>query len=354
MSNTAQVNTAQQELDTAINLSTGIFKEGTLINVTIGFWAGKISQSEKDQEVLTSNIDYEIYAPGFKWLIPQKYIRPFIQYRSRLKSVMDRMSYSVPGMRGSKFVPKRAYADIRQFLNQQKAEFFQEMHAFIEKYPIIVAEQITKFNERYPEHVGTMDTLYPDVRTLEQKFTYTWTPYSWAHTEIAEIAADAKAQLAERSMQLVHQSSVQIRKHIINATESVVRAIQNGKNKVNIRAVSVFTTRIDELKQLNLFNDPEIDKILKGATDSLTCISSWEKESIDETDLESKLTGMVRSLTNEVSRLEADPDQYLVSTRTINLQSLTEEDTETPHDPEVAVRDVLYAVEAIRNINGEA
>ena len=322
---------ATQELDASQRLTSDIFKEGTLINVTIGFWEGKVRQDAKDVEITHSDLDNNVYTPGFKWLIPEKYTRPFGRFRSRLNSVMDRMSFKVPGMRGSRFVPKGAYPAIRQFLVREKELFFAECERFIEIYPDVVKEQKDLFNARYPEHTGVMDQLYPPASIIKDKFSYSWTPYSWAHTEIAEIARDAKEQLEERSRQLVYDSAIQIRQHIIDATESVVNAIQKGKNTVNIRAVSAFSQRLCQLKQLNLFNDPEIDKILKGATDTLSSVSSWKKEDIDETDIESKLSDMVRSLKSEVTSIEGNPEEFLVSRRVIEAIEL-DEDTELEVD----------------------
>lgn len=320
------------DLSWAQKLSSDIFKQGTLINVTIGFWEGRVHQTSKDVEVLNADIDNDIYAPGFKWLIPPSHTRPFTRYRSRLTSMMDRMSYRVPGMRGSRFVPKDAYTFIKEFLISERNDFFKQRDVFLEKYPDLIKEQIDKFNARYPDHAGTMDALYPTVRELHGKFSYSWTPYSWAHTEIAEIAADAKSKLVERSTELIYQSGLQIRKHIIEATESIVNAIKNGKNTVNIRAVNSFTQRLDQLKQLNLFADPEINNIINGAQRSLSSISSWKKEDIDGTDIESRLSDMVRSLQTEVTEIEKNPEELLVFKRAImttDLDEETDEETDT-------------------------
>ena len=316
------------ELPWAQKLSTDIFKQGTLINVTIGFWEGKVHQTSQDVEVLNADIDNDIYAPGFKWLIPPIHTRPFRRYRSRLNSIMDRLSYAVPGMRGSRFVPKNAYETIKGFIESEKKDFFLQRDRFLEKYPDLIKEQIEKFDARYPDHAGTMNTLYPTVRELHSKFSYSWTPYSWSHTEISEIAADAKSKLVERSTELIYQSGLQIRRHIIDATESIVSAIKGGKNTVNIKAVNAFTQRLEQLKQLNLFSDPEINNIINGAERSLTSISSWKKEDVDETDIESKLSDMVRSLRNEVTEIEKNPEELIVFKRAIMTSDVEEDDEE--------------------------
>ena len=80
---------ADKELLEAQQLSTAIFKEGALVNVPIGFWEGKIHQDQKDVEATNATLDAEVYTPGFKWLIPQKYTKQFGRFRSRLNSVMD-------------------------------------------------------------------------------------------------------------------------------------------------------------------------------------------------------------------------------------------------------------------------
>ena len=87
-----EIEQAEVQQEPSVNLSTDIFKYGTLINVGIGFWEGKVLQTQKDQEVLGNTIDYEIFAPGYKWLVPSKYTRIFSSYRSRLNSYFEKMS----------------------------------------------------------------------------------------------------------------------------------------------------------------------------------------------------------------------------------------------------------------------
>lgn len=319
---TQEIETQQQ--DPSVNLSTDIFKYGTLINVGIGFWEGKVLQTQKDQEVLGNTIDYEIFAPGYKWLVPSKYTRIFSSYRSRLNSYFEKMSYRVPGMRGARFVPRKAYPWLKTILEQEKVSFFRDAEEFLGKYEEIAKQQIDKFNERFPEHTGYLDSMYPNVSTLRSKFHYSWTLYSWAHAEISEVAQDAKDHLSERAEQLVHQSTIQIREHILSATSLVLEAIKTGKNTVNIRSINAFKERIEQLKQINLFNDPEIDKIIKNASTSLNCISSWKKEDVDKTDIELNLTRVIESVKNDVKDFHENSDRFAIVKRRISNVPLNE------------------------------
>lgn len=321
---TEEIQQEQEQQDPSVNLSTDIFKYGTLINVGIGFWEGKVLQTQKDQEVLGNTIDYEIFAPGYKWLVPSKYTRVFSSYRSRLNSYFDKMSYRVPGMRGARFVPRKAYPWLKNVLEAEKTSFFRDAEDFLGKYEEISKQQIDKFNERFPEHTGYLNSMYPSVSTLRSKFNYSWTLYSWAHAEISEVAQDAKNHLSERAEQLVHQSTIQIREHILSATSLVLEAIKNGKNNVNIRSINAFKERIEQLKQINLFNDPEIDKMIKNASNSLNCISSWKKEDVDKTDIEINLTRVIESVKKDVKDFEENSEKFAVVKRRISNISASE------------------------------
>jgi hypothetical protein len=321
---TEEIQQEQEQQDPSVNLSTDIFKYGTLINVGIGFWEGKVLQTQKDQEVLGNTIDYEIFAPGYKWLVPSKYTRVFSSYRSRLNSYFDKMSYRVPGMRGARFVPRKAYPWLKNVLETEKTSFFRDAEDFLGKYEEISKQQIDKFNERFPEHTGYLNSMYPSVSTLRSKFNYSWTLYSWAHAEISEVAQDAKNHLSERAEQLVHQSTIQIREHILSATSLVLEAIKNGKNNVNIRSINAFKERIEQLKQINLFNDPEIDKMIKNASNSLNCISSWKKEDVDKTDIEINLTRVIESVKKDVKDFEENSEKFAVVKRRISNISASE------------------------------
>jgi hypothetical protein len=314
-----QQNNIDKDIAWASKLSSDIFKHGALINVSIGFWSGQVRQTPEDQKVLGVKEESEFYQPGYKWLIPRKYTTQFSSFRVRLGNFMERISYRVPGMRGARFVPKNAYPQLKNFLNNQKECMFKMRDDFLEKYPEIVSEQISKFNEKYPEHIGYLDAFYPPADNLIHKFNYSWTLYSWAQTEIAEIAVDAKNHLSEKAAQLVFQAGLQIRNHIIEATESVVNAIRNGKHCVNIRTVKSFVERLNELKQINLFNDPEVEKILNGACNSITSVSSWKKDEVDSCNLEAVLSRIVKDVKNDVAEIEKNPEKMLVIKRAIEL-----------------------------------
>jgi hypothetical protein len=314
----------EQTQEPSVNLSTDIFKHGTLINVGIGFWEGKVLQTQKDQEVLGNTIDYEIFAPGYKWLVPSKHTRIFSSYRSRLNSYFDKMSYRVPGMRGARFVPRKAYPWLKSLLESEKASFFRDAEDFLSKYEEIAKQQIDKFNERFPDHTGYLNSMYPNISTLRNKFYYSWTLYNWAHAEISEVAQDAKNHLSERAEQLVHQSTIQIREHILSATSLVLEAIKTGKNTVNMRSINAFKERIEQLKQINLFNDPEVEKIIKNASNSLNCVSSWKKEDVDKTDIELNLTRVIESVKKDVKDFHENPERLATIKRRISNVSVSD------------------------------
>lgn len=317
-----------KDLAWAHKLSSDIFKEGSLINVTISLWEGKTTQSKKDQEVLDSKIDNEIYTPGFKWLAPQKHISLFYTFRARLSAMLDKYSYKIPGMRGSRFVPKNAYPTIKRFLTSEKEKFNESVVEFVKNYPEMKAEQINNFNQKYPNYVGYLDSLYPSEDLIQGKFNYSWTLYSWAQVEIAEIASDAKNDLSEKAAQLVYQSGLQIRNHIIEATEHVVKSIQNSKNTIDIRIVKGFAEKLDRLKQINLFNDPEIEKIINGAQKCITSVSSWKREDVDSIDIEAQLCRVVNTIKQDVLDIQEKPERLIAIRRAMEITNEDNDESE--------------------------
>ena len=99
--------------------------------------------------------------------------------------------------------------------------------------------------------------------------------------------------------------------------------------------IKVMDDKLNQLKQINLFNDPDIEKIINGACDSITSISSWRKEDVDSVDIESQLSSIVRSLKTEVDEIEKNPEKMLVIKRAIELSdNKLNKEIETP---EIAV-----------------
>jgi hypothetical protein len=292
-----------------------------------------MTQTEEDQQVLGVDIDNTIYTPGFKYLIPVKIMSKFAVYRARLAQILDRSCYRVPGLKGSRFVPKDFYPNLKNFLDSEKERYNKDIESFKEEYPLLKERQINKFNEKYPEYSGYMDQFYPSVNEIARKFNYSWTIYSWAQTEITEIAMDAKNDLAEKAAQLVYEAGMQIREHIVKATQDVVSVIQNGRKStrgqsVRMHSITNFTKRLNELKQINLFNDPDVERTINNACEAVSRVSNWNKNDSDALDLETSLTRIVDGLKKEVEEIQENPERMTVIRRAIEESETDESDSE--------------------------
>jgi hypothetical protein len=328
-----QIKESNNEISWAQKLSSDIFKHGVLINVTISKWEAKLTQTEEDQQVLGVDIDNTIYTPGFKYLIPGKTMAKFSVYRTRLSQILDRSCYRVPGLKGSRFVPRDFYPNLKNFLEAEKERFNKDVESFKDEYPILKDSQINKFNEKYPEYSGYMDQFYPSANQIVRKFNYSWTIYSWAQTEITEIAMDAKNDLAEKAAQLVYQAGMQIREHIVKATQDVVSVIQNGRKNsrgqnIRIHSITNFTKRLNELKQINLFNDPDVEKTINNACEAVSRVSNWNKNDSDALDLETSLTRIVDGLKKEVEEIQENPERMTVIRKAIEDSETDDSDSE--------------------------
>lgn len=333
-----QIKESNNEISWAQKLSSDIFKHGVLINVTISRWEAKLTQTEEDQQVLGIDTDNTIYTPGFKYLIPVKKMSKFSVYRTKLNNLLDRSCYRVPGLKGSRFVPKDYYPALKNFLNSEKQRFNKDVEIFREEYPGLKEKQINKFNEKYPEFSGYMDQFYPSENEIARKFNYSWTIYSWAQTEITEIAMDAKNDLAEKAAQLVYQAGMQIREHIVKATEDVVAVIQSGRKhtrgqNVRMHSITNFTKRLNELKQINLFNDPDVEKTINNACEAVSRVSNWNKNDSDALDLEASLTRIVDTLKKEVEEIQENPERMTVIRKAIEESETDENDQDVNVSP---------------------
>ena len=315
----------------AHKISGDIFKNGLLLSYTIGFWDGKVKQSDDDIVVQKADTAPEVFEKGTKLLLPQGSLKPFYGFRSRLGLFLSQTSFAVPGLRGSRFVPKAIYSKIKTHLEKEQEMFYSNVEDFMTKYPAYKASQIEIFNRKYPSSAGKMDDLYPHEDLVRNRFAYNWMPYAWDYTSIMEVEKDAKDILADRAMSIVNDASVTMRKEIYAELSSAINVVKGAKHKVNIRTVASLQEKINSLKTINIFGDKKLDQLLDRSSSLIGAVSSWATEDLSKTDFNVQLGSLLKDVGKSIQSAIASPlDEISVFRESISLSmdDTTSQDTE--------------------------
>ena len=315
----------------AHKISGDIFKNGLLLSYTIGFWDGKVKQNEDDIVVQKADSAPEVFEKGTKLLLPQGSLKPFYGFRSRLGLFLSQTSFAVPGLRGSRFVPKSIYSRIKAYLEKEQAAFYASVEEFMTKYPEYKATQIAVFDKKYPASAGKMDNLYPADELVRNRFAYNWMPYAWDYASIMEVEKDAKDILADRAMNIVNDASVTMRQEIYAELSSAISVVKTAKHKVNVRTIASLQEKINSLKSINIFGDKSLDQLLDRSSSLIGSVSSWSTEDLAKTEFNVQIGSLLKDVGKSIkSAIDSPLDEISVFREAISLSmdDTTSEDKE--------------------------
>jgi len=304
----------------AHKISGDIFKNGLLISYTIGFWDGKKKQNEDDLVAQSANSAPEVFEKGAKLLLPAGSLKSFYGFRSRLGLFLSQTSFAVPGLRGSRFVPKAVYAKIKEYLEKEQEAFYQCVDDFMTKYPAYRQAQIKVFNEKYPSSAGKMDDIYPSEEEVRNRFGYNWMPYAWDYASILEVEKDAKDILADRAIGIVNEASITMRKEIYAEMQSAINVIKGAKHKVNVRTIASLQDKINSLKSINIFGDKSLDELLDRSAQLVGSVSSWATDDLAKTDFTVQISSLLKNIGGSIkSAIESPLEEISVFRDSISL-----------------------------------
>jgi len=303
----------------AHKISSDIFKNGLLLSYSIGFWDGKIKQGNEDMEIQHANSAPEVYGRGTKLLLPYGSLKEFYGCRSRLGAFLTRTSFPVPGLRGSRFIPKAIYAQVKEYIEKESEFFYKSVEEFLVKYPTYKMSQIRVFNEKYPASAGSLDLLYPSEDVIRARFYYSWMPYAWDYASIIEVEREAKDILADRALGMVNEACISMRKEMYQELLGAINVVKSAKHKVNIRTVSNLQEKINSLKTLNIFGDKSLEDLLTRSSDLMDSVSSWKTDDLGKTDFDVQLGSLLKDVSASIVAAVDNPiDEISVYRNTID------------------------------------
>lgn len=278
MSSTAQEVESKQN---TINL----FDIGVLVNLRIKMWTARKIITRADLIEVGFDPDKlpaDICNLGRKMLVPKSEIQALTRIDQRARKSLER--FSVPfGICNAHFIPIKMLITVEQQLMELQTEFFTRVDSFITRFD----ELKNKVKETHPEFwEKCLKHNYPsDPKALRERFQFDWYTFRIAgmgsieETSVEEAIASQKIQTereGELRQQMRNEVGVFVEGYVSTMRKETVEfcnlmtARINGTllenevetKKLTPRSISCFRKYVDRFRNMNIFGEKEIEKML--------------------------------------------------------------------------------------------
>jgi hypothetical protein len=266
-----------------------LFDVGCLLNLKIGMWSGRKMLTRPDLIQLGYDPDKlpkDIVNLGRKLMVPKEEIQALTQIERRGRKALER--WSVPfGVANAHFIPASMLPTVEQQLKDLREEFFSRVDSFISRFDTLVAKVREDHPEFWEKCLKTHSPTNPQV--LRQSFQFDWYTFKIAgissleEVSVEEAVAQQKVQ-DERVIELRKQMRTGVDKfvgeYISSMRNETVKFCDMMAARVNgtpygdeedvkgltPKSISCFRKYIDRFRQMNIFDDNEIEKMLSEFT----------------------------------------------------------------------------------------
>lgn len=250
------------------SLDQSIFRNGILIDLTIGYWSGCAANEAEDFGVEQSAIPGFVVGLGTKRLIPKHIVSRWRAIEREARHLLARHSFPFP-IAAARFVPDRILSKIEQRLKGLQRDFTQAVDEFLGSYEVAREDMLND----YPEHRARLEKHYPEIEKLRDKFHFSWSIFSVAVPQRFDKKTQAQLE-AEREeianyhlrLQAQFDSFIQdavasLRQETVNICNKLATKIANGE-LITERSLASLRQFIDRFKTLNFAEDQAIESML--------------------------------------------------------------------------------------------
>lgn len=271
----------------AINL----FDVGCLLNLKIKMWSGRKMLTRAD--LVRVGYDPEQLPPdvvnlGRKLMVPKSELQALTQIEQRARKALER--WSVPfGIANAHFVPATMLPTIEQQILELKEEFFKRVDSFITRFDDL-AEDVKQAHPEFWEKC--LKGHYPaNPKALRERFQFDWYTFRIAGmgsieaTSAEEIIAHQKVR-NEREGEIREQMQSEVGEfvgeYVSSMRDETVRFCDLMTARINghpfddeesaknltPKSISCFRNYVDRFRQMNIFGDGEVEKMLSDFRDT--------------------------------------------------------------------------------------
>lgn len=280
------------ETPTQADQTINLFDVGVLINLGIGTWSGRKMCSAADYRKMGLDPDKlpnDIVNLGRKLLVPKNELQVMTKIEQRARSYLS--NWSVPfGAVNSHFIPITILPSVETHLKDLQKEFFERVDSFVSRF----SDMKKTIQQSHGEFWNKcLKNHYPsNPASLRNKFKFDWFVF-----EIKEASKDeSKQKMQEQVGNFVEQYVSVMRTETI-AFCDLMTARVNGQTykdeerpkELTPRSLSMFKKYVDRFKQMNIFGDQEIEKMLTEFSSQFMNVGTVPSD-LDSVDIKQGIT----------------------------------------------------------------
>ena len=330
MSNAAVVETPTKA-DQTINL----FDVGCLINLNIGTWSGRKMCTVTDYRKMGLDPDKlpeDIVNLGRKLLVPKNELQVMTKIEQRARSYLS--NWSVPfGAVNSHFVPISMLPSVEAHLKGLREEFFKCVDSFVSRF----GDMKKAVQEQYGEFWNKcLKTHYPsNPASLREKFKFDWFTFEIAGMDSIQEASledlvgkdksrQERLQVQREKMQeqvgnFVEQYVDAMRTETIEFCELMTARV-NGQTykdeekpkELTPRSLSMFKKYVDRFKQMNIFGDQEIEKMLTEFSSQFMDVGTVPSD-LESADIKKGITKTLEAIRKKAASQGEEGSKFINS-----------------------------------------
>ncbi len=263
-----------------------LFDVGCLVNLKIGYWAARRMVTRNDLISVGYDPDKlpsEIVNLGRKLLVPKSEIQVLNQIEQKARKSLER--WSVPfGIANSHFIPLKILPTVEQQIKELKTEFFERVDSFIVRFDDLVKD----IRGAHPDFwEKCLKGHYPpNPKALRSRYQFKFYTFKIAGMNaLRGVVADQKIK-DERSQELHRQMQDEVgefvgeyvksmRDETIRFCELMTARVtgqpfgdETDAKKLTPKSISCFRNYVDRFRQMDIFDDIEIEKMLREFRDT--------------------------------------------------------------------------------------
>ncbi len=325
---TAAINEQTVDKDTI-----SLFDVGALVNLRIKTWSGRKMLTRADLEQVgydPDSLPKDIVNLGRKLMVPKTELQALTQIEQRARKALGR--WSVPfGIANSHFVPANMLPTVEQQIESLKEEFFKRVDSFITRFDDLV--KVVK--EAHPDFWDKcLKGNYPtNPQALRARFQFEWYIFKIAgmgsikETTAEELIAQQRV-ISAREVELKTQMQTEVGEFVCEYVDSMrgetirfcdlmtarINGTQfedeEGSKKLTPKSLSCFRDYVDRFRNMNVFGDKNIEKMLVEFRDTFLD-SEIKPKDFDSDGIKTSVTQALEAIRKLAAAEGKDESQFI-------------------------------------------
>jgi hypothetical protein len=277
--------TTTTELPPTNQETINLFQLGCLVNLKIRMWSGRKRLTKND--IINMGYDPEklpddVVNLGGKFLVSKDELDVLTKLAQRGRNCLDK--WSIPfGISNAHFLPTKMIPTIEEQLKEIKKEYEAAVDSFIARF----SDMRVKMQQDHPEFwEKCLKNCYPATPSLlRNRYSFDWFKFEVTGANTAAITSEELAAREEVRQERTNELRSQMQTEVNHFVENYVQTMRgetikfcelmtarlNGQpygdeeepKKLAGRAIASYRKYADRFKNMNIFGDSEIEKMLE-------------------------------------------------------------------------------------------